>query len=315
MTKMAILGNQATTALVIETLVDCEIELSAIINLSEESGKKIGEYIDHKNLASTLGLRHFYVDSYSLTSAQSELLFKEEAFDFVFVVGWGRLIPPKLIQTLNTKFVGWHGGPYLPPRCRGRAVVNWSIINNESDFFVYTMMLDKGVDSGRILDTSSVSIESDETANSLYIKCAIEVAKLLKNFINTDFKNLGSVQAAEGLSYLPKRSPEDGEIDWALSSKSIARLVRALSNPFPSAWSGLHGEKFYVKRAKSVDIKLPRKYEAGQIASVLPSGELLVQTTKGLLLIEEYSFCKNKLIKKLDHFHQSGLLMNVTKSY
>ena len=114
------------------------------------------------------------------------------------------------------------------------------------------------------------------------------IAQLFQNYILRNDENFATVQPSEGATYLPKRSPEDGEIDWTLPANAIARLVRALSKPFPPAWSKIHVKKLYLKRARAIDMSLGHDYRNGQIVNILHSGELIIQTSKGLLLIEEY---------------------------
>jgi methionyl-tRNA formyltransferase len=313
--KIAILGHQEFTAIVLEHLLDLNIGIFALIGLCQEKSLKISEYVDLEKLASDNNIKHYYVDDYSLKSEESNHLFRKESFDIVLVAGWSRLIPASLLSSIDTQFIGWHGGPFLPPRCRGRAVVNWAIINNESDFFVYSMLIDQGVDSGHIIETGCVSIQTEETAQSLYIKCAFAVTQLFTNFILRDDKISLTVQPSEGATYLPKRSPEDGEIDWRLPANVITRLVRALSKPFPHAWSKIHGEKLYLKRARVIDMVIGHSYKHGQIINILHGNELIIQTSKGLLLIEEYEYNDFTALKRLDSFNESQLLRNITKIY
>ena len=315
MKKIAILGNQEVTSLIIQYLNDYNINISCVVSLSPNKGDKISEYVNLSNLSNFYGIKMIYVDDYSLKSEKCRSLFENETFDLVLVAGWGRLIPDSLLSLPNTKFIGWHGGPYLPPRCRGRAVVNWSIINNESDFFIYTMLLDKGVDSGNIVETSSVNIQANETAQTLYIKCSIEISKLFQNFIKNPYFNKGVKQTNIGKTYLPKRSPEDGEIDWKLPAKVITRLINALSKPFPPAWSIIHEKKLFIKKARTIDCAINQDLKYGQILNKLSSGEILVKTSKDLLFIEEYEYFDKKILNRFDVFNKSSNTKNITMTY
>ena len=101
----------------------------------------------------------------------------------------------------------------------------------------------------------------------------------------------------------------------SLSAKAITRLINALSKPFPSAWSIIHGNKILVKRAKPIEINLDLDFKNGQIVNKLITGELLVKTSNDLLLIEEYDFYDKNLIKRFECFDQSKHIKNVTKTY
>ena len=59
-----------------------------------------------------------------------------------------------------------------PPRCRGRAVFNWSIILNFQKMTAYAMELKPGVDDGDIF-IKKISISQQDDINSLYLKNAI----------------------------------------------------------------------------------------------------------------------------------------------
>ena len=70
--------------------------------------------------------------------------------EFALVYGWPKLIPPDILDLPKLGVFGVHGGPYEAPRCRGRAVFNWSIIFGEENFFMYLFQLTKGADDGPI---------------------------------------------------------------------------------------------------------------------------------------------------------------------
>ena len=311
--KIAILGHQEITSIVIQQFILNHVKIYSLISLCSTKGKSISEYVDCKSMAKSYDLNHFEVDDYSLNSDHSQNFFHEEKFDFIFVVGWSRLIPDSLIK--KHKFIGWHGGPYLPPRCRGRAVVNWSIINNETDFYIYSILLDKGVDSGKILGLKNIRIENNETAKTLYIKCAYEVFKLFIEILLEKTENSTLLYRGLNPTYLPKRSPEDGAIDWSLSASVIDRLVRALSKPFPPAWCVINDNKLEVLRTKVLDIQVYNKYKYGQIIHILENGELLVMTSRGLLLIEEYKYSNKSDLKSLMVFKTAKNNKNVTINY
>lgn len=46
--------------------------------------------------------------------------------------------------------------------------------------------------------------------------------------------------------YLPKRTPGDGQIDWNRTNVEIYNFVRALTRPYPGAFSYLDNKKVFV---------------------------------------------------------------------
>ena len=206
MTKIAILGHQEVTKILSEKFIELGFE-PVIISLSAAKGENISEYVHLSDYCEHRLLKFYELDDYSLKSDESAIFFNQRKFDFVFVVGWSRLIPENLLNGSDAKFIGWHGGPFAPPRCRGRAVVNWSILNNETDFFIYTMILKPGIDDGDLIEIRSVSITSCETARSLYIKCALELGEMFPNYLDDGYIFNVIKQSDEKASFLPKRSP------------------------------------------------------------------------------------------------------------
>jgi methionyl-tRNA formyltransferase len=55
-------------------------------------------------------------------------------------------------------------------------------------------------------------------------------------------------QPAEGVTYAPKLSRDDGRLDWAEPAEALLRRVRALE-PWPGAWFEAKGERIKVLAA------------------------------------------------------------------
>jgi methionyl-tRNA formyltransferase len=62
----------------------------------------------------------------------------------------------------------------------------------------------------------------------------------------------GEAQAHNAATYGCTRVPDDGEIDWSHPSAAIDRLIRALTPPFPGAYTFAGGRQMKVWRASPV---------------------------------------------------------------
>ena len=69
--------------------------------------------------------------------------------DAIIVVGYGRIIPPWMLQLPRFGNINVHGS--LLPKYRGAAPIQWAIANGETVTGVTTMHLDEGLDTGDIL--------------------------------------------------------------------------------------------------------------------------------------------------------------------
>lgn len=166
--------------------------------------------------------------------------------DIAFAIGWRYLItkeayslPPKGTLIIHDS---------LLPKYRGFAPMNWAIINGEKETGVTLFHIAEGVDCGPIVDQLSTPIYDNDTAKTVDER----IIKLYEDIIS---KNLPALQAGTAKStpqndaiatYTCKRTPEDGEINWHYSAWQIHNLIRALTHPFPGAYTTLRGKKIII---------------------------------------------------------------------
>ena len=168
-------------------------------------------------------------------------LTKDLGPDLVLIATFNKIIPE---ETLNlSKFINVHHGKL--PRQRGRANVNWAIINGEPSVSVSIHEAVPELDAGDILHQIHFDIESKDDVGSLYgkINDAL-VTELPYNYLTGNL-TLQS-QDPSRASYYCTRLPQDGMIDWRWPRRQIKDLVRALQKPFPGAFTYLEGKKLVV---------------------------------------------------------------------
>ena len=103
--------------------------------------------------------------------------------DFLIVFGWSRLIPEWLLNNIKISTLGVHAGMYNPPRSRGRAVFNWSIIGNFKKMTFYIMELKPGIDNGNIFIKYPADISLHDDIETLYMKNSIISSEMFYNVI------------------------------------------------------------------------------------------------------------------------------------
>jgi len=84
--------------------------------------------------------------------------------DCVVVSSFDRILPADLVETCP--FVNVHYAPL--PRLRGRATVNWAIINGETEATISVHRLAPGLDAGGILHAEQVPIGPRDTVSDVY---------------------------------------------------------------------------------------------------------------------------------------------------
>jgi methionyl-tRNA formyltransferase len=202
------------------------------------------------------------------------------------VSSYDRILGPRILD--RGKFVNVHYAAL--PRYRGRANVNWAILNGEPETAITIHAIAAGLDNGNILFQRAVAIGPDDTAADIY--CALNeiqrevlgetVARYLDGFP-------GVPQNESESTYGCSRIPADGEIDWSESTDRIYALIRALSPPYPGAHSYLETRRITIARASPV--RDGRRY-AGRIPGRVvgrsrTDGHVDVLTGDGTLRIHE----------------------------
>jgi methionyl-tRNA formyltransferase len=206
--------------------------------------------------------------------------------DCTVVSTFDRILGPRIVN--RGRFVNVHYAPL--PRYRGRAVVNWALLNGESEWAVTIHAITPELDAGNVLYQKRVSIGPDDTVGSLY-KAWNEILRgVLGETVERYIDGYaGEPQDESAAIYGCTRVPDDGEIDWSDSTEHIYALVRSLGPPYPSAYTYLETRRILVARAAPVQ-DAPRY--AGRVPGRIvgrsrQNGHVDVLTGDGVLRIHE----------------------------
>lgn len=207
--------------------------------------------------------------------------------DFIFVFGWSQIISKEILSIPKEGVLGTH--PSILPKNRGSAAIPWQILNNEKISGVTLFFLEESVDSGDIVAQEVFELSENETASTLYkkvINAGITIIrKHLKCILKGDYMRIP--QNHNIATFLGKRDPSDGLINWYWDGEYICRFIRAVGEPYPGAYTYLKCQKGYKKIIiKEVE---PYRYNnyCGVVGSVVGKIEdgVIVQTGKGLIKI------------------------------
>jgi methionyl-tRNA formyltransferase len=186
--------------------------------------------------------------------------------DAIIVVGYGRIIPQWMIDLPPLGNINVHAS--LLPKYRGAAPIQWAIARGETVTGVTTMRIDAGLDTGDMLLQEGLSIEANDTSETLAPRLASVGAKLL-------VKTLHRLQArtvqpqpqnhAEA-TLAPILKKEDGRINFQLSAAEICNRLRGFQ-PWPGAFTTFRGRNLNVWKASPAE-------------RTVPAGELLVDGSR-----------------------------------
>lgn len=164
----------------------------------------------------------------------------------VVISSFDRIIPPQILE--SCRFINVHYS--LLPHYRGRANVNWAIINGETTAGISIHLVIPELDGGNLLFQQAIPIGSKDTITSLYDRLnAIQERELGGVVLRaiTGYRGIG--QRSGVASYGCARVPEDGEIDWRQPTDVIDRLIRGLTPPFPGAFTHLDTQRLIIPAA------------------------------------------------------------------
>lgn len=200
--------------------------------------------------------------------------------DIVITIAYGQIIPEDL---LNLPKYGWINVHFSSlPRWRGAAPVQWAILSSDTESGVTVFKLDKGMDTGPVYLTKTVSIEPDETTELLLTRLSNIGADLaIQSLAVIPGGTEPVAQLNSGVTLAPKITKNDGKINWHVNADEIFNRYRALAGN-PGIWT-LLGEV----RLKIDSLEISNRTEKLSPSEVLISDEhLLVGANNGVIEIK-----------------------------
>jgi methionyl-tRNA formyltransferase len=190
------------------------------------------------------------------TAAEVPLLYGEETNlpeavarlkpDLILSFYYRNMIPMEVLTVAPRGALNLHGSKL--PRLRGRAPINWALVEGEEESGVTLHHMVKAADAGDIVAQRGWKIGARDTAKDLFFR-AVDEAKILLREIWPAIR-AGKApripQDPREATYRGRRRPDDGRIDWSQPTKRIDGLVRAVTDPFPGAFTSLGGRKLMV---------------------------------------------------------------------
>jgi methionyl-tRNA formyltransferase len=188
---------------------------------------------------------HVAADSLGLEVRTPERLKRDAAahaefaaldLDAAVVAAYGLILPAAMLAAPRRGCLNIHAS--LLPRWRGAAPIQAAILAADAETGITIMRMDEGLDTGPMLLAEAVPIGPRTTAAMLHDALAAIGAPLVLRALDED--PIPRPQPADGATYAPKLTREDGAIDWSRDAGFIERQVRAL-NPWPgtfTSWAG-----------------------------------------------------------------------------
>lgn len=207
----------------------------------------------------------------------------------IYSFSYRHLIPESMLELAPLGAFNLH--PSLLPAYRGRAPVNWVLVNGERETGVTLHHMVARADAGDIVGQRAVAIDDSDNARTLYHKLVplgVELIDELHPKIVAGIAPRRKMDIAKG-SYFGRRRPEDGRIDWRWPARRIFNLVRAVTHPYPGAFCFVDGRKLLVWEAK-IGAENGPCGAPGKVVRELADGALEIAAGDGSVIVKVAQF-------------------------
>jgi len=206
--------------------------------------------------------------------------------DLMVVAAYGLLLPAAVLSGPRLGCVNIHAS--LLPRWRGASPIQQAILAGDEYSGVTLMKMDRGLDTGAMIASRRVAIEPCWTAADLHdVLAPLGAGLLLESIDNIESAiQQAQIQDESRVTYAPRLTKQQAEIDWEKPVAELLREVRAF-NPWPVSYTCLDNDNVRIWSARAgidVDRKMPGEVVAHDTRGVFVSG------VDGVLQVTELQF-------------------------
>ena len=224
-----------------------------------------------KRRALELGLTVLQPASFKTPEALEML--RAAQVDALVVVAYGLILPAGALGIPKRGCLNIHAS--LLPRWRGAAPIQRALLAGDPVTGVTIMRMEAGLDTGPMLLSRAITIDSRDNAKSLHDKLAALGALLIEESLQA--LRSGSLpevaQPREGITYAAKIDKAEAPIQWGRHAEEISRQVRAFC-PWPMAETSFEGKQLRIWEAEPI--------EAPDMGGFRPPGSVLTATHEGI---------------------------------
>ncbi len=165
--------------------------------------------------------------------------------DLIIVVAYGKILPKEVLELPRLGCINVHAS--LLPKYRGAGPIQWAILNGETVTGVTTMYMAEGIDTGDMLESASLEIGADETADELHDRLSVLGAQLLLSTVEkAENGQLEPKKQDDALSsHAPMLTKELSQIDFRKPAQQVHNQIRGLSS-WPAAYTCYQGKRLKV---------------------------------------------------------------------
>jgi methionyl-tRNA formyltransferase len=172
--------------------------------------------------------------------------------DMFVLASYGHILGSELLGI--PRYGGINVHPSLLPKYRGAAPIQRALMAGDSTTGITVILMDEKVDHGDMILQQSVTIEPDDTYETLLERlCQAGVSYIIQ--IIQDVRHSAFTRMPQDhtkRSYAPKITKDETVIKWDRGKEDVYNLIRALS-PRPGARTTFRGFELKIIKARKGD--------------------------------------------------------------
>ena len=229
--------------------------------------------------------------------------------DLFILAGYNQILKKTLLSLPARGAINLHGGKL--PEYRGVAPINWQIINGEAEGGCAILFVDEGIDTGDIIAQELYEITTEDTAATVLEKTIEIFPRMLIKVVDEIGKGVVKRIKQDPLKgcYYTRRYPRDGRILWEeMTAFNVYNLVRALTKPYPGAFSFYKSSKIIINKASLLQEEI--RGIPGRVALFKGDGVVVIAKDKGIVIEELSINGETRAIKPRAYFGKLGEELN-----
>ncbi len=278
--KIIYMGTPGFSATVLEGLISKYNVRAVVTQPDKPSGR--GEHINVSPVKQICNEKAILVLQPSkIKESIDEILSLDP--DLIITCAYGQILPKEILDYPRLGCINVHAS--LLPKLRGGAPIHRAIMNGYKETGVTIMYMNEEMDEGDMIAKKSVTIEENETAETLHDKLSLVGRDLLLEVLpsiiagTNDRVKQDDSQATYG--FVIKR--EDEKIDFSKTKREIYNKVRGL-NSWPGAYCTFNGKIVKVWECYTTENNFSNLLD-GQITEIYSDG-IGVKVSNGEIVLK-----------------------------
>jgi len=270
--KIIFAGTPEFSAVALNTLFDSEHEIIAVYTQPDRPagrGRKLTAS-PVKALAAAHDIPVY--QPLSLKDEQAQQQLQSLQADVMVVVAYGLILPETVLQAPRHGCLNIHAS--ILPRWRGAAPIQRAILAGDHESGVTIMQMDKGLDTGDMLNIKSCEITAEDTGSSLHDKLAgLGSIAILQTLGELAADRLQPQPQDDALAtYAHKLDKQEACIDW--QQEDAAHIVRKIQafNSWPVAYTDYNGKSLRLWQARLQPLSQRSDASLGQVVAESAEG-------------------------------------------